>query len=342
LATFFLNFSKSPEDLATEALCYILGKSAIANTAMLRFLQQVNPKLPETLVFTSQKVGDERERPDIIGKDVQGAEIFLGEAKFWAGLTDNQPLAYLERLKGKTGSILLFISPQKRLGTLWPEIIRRCQDANLNYMAQPKLSNFLEIAKCDQFPIVALASWRAILNIIQSALEAEDEIEILSDVSQLRGLCDRMDEEAFLPLQSHELASNGGTWIVQYCDLVYDLTERLIQKKLVENQKLNTAGAHARYGRYFLAGVYGCMIQFNVHWWSKIRGTPLWLSIKNGSTSPWSFPDEAQNKLIDLEMEEPSLLIKHENALIIPLYLPIGEERDFAMDNVLTQLREVF
>jgi hypothetical protein len=335
------NFSKGPEDLATEALCYILGKSGTANTALLNFLQGINPNFPESLNFSSQEVGDGGERPDIIGKDGQGVENFLGEAKFWAGLTDNQPVTYLERLQDVTGSILLFIAPQKRLATLWPEIVRRCQNANLEYVVQSKTPKYLRFAKCERYPILALTSWRAILNLIQSALEAEGEIDTLSDISQLRGLCDRMDEEAFLPIQSTEQASMGGTRIVQYCDLAYQLVGRLADEGLAVTQNLTATGAHARYGRYFMVGEYGCMIQFNAHWWSTYRETPLWMSIQKGPDSPWTFSEEAQAKLISLEMEEPSRLIKHENALIVPLYLPTGEEKENVVEDVLSQIRKV-
>jgi hypothetical protein len=335
------NFSKSPEDLATEALCYSLGKSTAANTAMLNFLRQINPNFPESLNFSTQGVGDKGERPDLIGKNTQGVEIFLGEAKFWAGLTDNQPISYLERLKKETGSILLFITPQKRLATLWPEIVRRCQNANLDYAVQSKTTKYLRSARCEHFPNLALTSWRALLNLIQSALEAEGEIDTLSDISKLRGLCDRMDEDAFLPIQSPELASMGGTRVVQYCDLAYQLIGKLVDEELAVTQNLTASGTHARYGRYFLVGEYGCMIQFNAHWWSTYRETPLWMSIKKGPDSPWTFPEEAQAKLISLEMEEPSRLIKDGNALIVPLYLPTGKEKDKVMEEVLSQLRDI-
>ena len=48
----------------------------------------------------------------------------LIEAKFWAGLTDNQPIAYLERLPSNTPSALLFIAPTARLEILWNELRR--------------------------------------------------------------------------------------------------------------------------------------------------------------------------------------------------------------------------
>ena len=50
----------------------------------------------------TQPTGKEGERPDLAGVDREGRECVLIEAKFWAGLTSNQPVAYLKRLPSTT------------------------------------------------------------------------------------------------------------------------------------------------------------------------------------------------------------------------------------------------
>ena len=72
----------------------------------------------------TQATGKEGERPDLAGFDRDGRERVLIEAKFWAGLTGNQPVAYLERLPANTPSALLFVAPAARLETLWNELLR--------------------------------------------------------------------------------------------------------------------------------------------------------------------------------------------------------------------------
>jgi len=54
-------FSQSPENLGTEALCFILGKSRAANQAFTRFIAQSGAVLPETLNFETQSPGEENE-----------------------------------------------------------------------------------------------------------------------------------------------------------------------------------------------------------------------------------------------------------------------------------------
>ena len=56
------------------------------------------------------------------GLDAVGAERLFIENKFWAGLTENQPAGYLDRLRAEGGAVLLFVVPTKRLPILWPEL----------------------------------------------------------------------------------------------------------------------------------------------------------------------------------------------------------------------------
>ena len=44
---------------------------------------------------------------------------------------------------------------------------------------------------------------------------------------QLQGLCEQMDSSAFLPLQSEELTSNTSRRLLQYCDIVDNVIDRL-------------------------------------------------------------------------------------------------------------------
>ena len=67
--------------------------------------------------------------PDLAVFGHDGQERILLEAKFWAGLTENQPGTYLARLPddGAT-SVLLFVAPEARLESIWTELRRRTED----------------------------------------------------------------------------------------------------------------------------------------------------------------------------------------------------------------------
>src|SRR5436190_207432 len=93
-----LSFASHPENLATEGLHFVLNRSPEARRLFLRFLSQAGCALPGDLAFETQAAGDDGAIPDLVGRDADRAEAAIVEAKFWAGLTERQPSAYLDRL----------------------------------------------------------------------------------------------------------------------------------------------------------------------------------------------------------------------------------------------------
>jgi len=104
-------FTKSPENIATESLIYILDKSVLLKSASVRFIRNLSPQLPEITSLKTQVSAKDRTIPDIVGVDENLNEYLIIEAKFWAGLTENQPVKYLERLPDTHGAIFLFLAP---------------------------------------------------------------------------------------------------------------------------------------------------------------------------------------------------------------------------------------
>ena len=79
------------ETLATEALGYILGRSVAARRALRAMVSEGANDVGEIVSARTEVTGEENERVDLVGFDADGDERVLVEAKFWAGLTDNQP-----------------------------------------------------------------------------------------------------------------------------------------------------------------------------------------------------------------------------------------------------------
>jgi hypothetical protein len=346
-----LNFSASPENLATEAFCFILNRSETAKKAFIRFVSKVNPSLPSTLRFETQihTPGNSSEenttlssdsRPDFAGRDDANNPIVLGEVKFWAGLTDNQPVTYLK--KYPESSILLFIAPSKRIPLLWNELIRRCKGAGLNFQSTQVEDDEFKSVNFDKEPILVLTSWRRILNSIRHAAEADGDVDILSDILQLEGLCNRMDQDAFLPIRSEELTSDIAKRILQYCDLVDEVTEVLVNSGVASTKGLQKASWSGVTLRSMVIHNHGCQLQFNSDLWNRYGRTPIWFGVKKIVTNKnWTFPVEAKTKLISLELEEPSRLIHHENAIYVPLFVPTGVEKNDVMKSLLLQIQEI-
>ncbi|MDP1624451.1 MAG: hypothetical protein Q8L64_01650 [bacterium] len=346
-----LNFSASPENLATEAFCFILNRSEAAKMAFVRFVSQVNPSLPLTLRFETQihTPGNSSEentnvtsdsRPDFAGRDDANTPVMLGEVKFWAGLTDNQPVTYLK--KYPESSVLMFVAPSKRLPLLWNELIRRCKDAGLGFRSTQAEDDEFKSVNFDKEPILLLTSWRKVLNAIRNAVEADGDADILSDILQLEGLCNRMDQDAFLPIRSEELTSDTAKRILQYCELVDDITDALVNSGVASTKGLQKTSWSGVTGRYMTIHSHGCFLHFNSRLWRDFGGTPIWFQIqKAGTGKNWSFASEAKTKLIKLELEEPSRLLHIENRLYVPLFIPMGVEKSDIIKSLLKQLQEV-
>jgi hypothetical protein len=126
-------FSTHPENLATEALAFILNRSATMREELRNLFGRTGIELPPLARFRSQAGDDQGNIPDLIGLDATGAEQLFIENKFWAGLTENQPAGYLERLSANDSGLLIFIVPSRRFaiepgdapaepGSSWPAI----------------------------------------------------------------------------------------------------------------------------------------------------------------------------------------------------------------------------
>lgn len=270
--------------------------------------------------------------------DSESRQVLLVEAKFWAGLTGNQPVTYLKRLPSQADGLLLFVAPALRFDTLWSELLRRCQEGNFavgqshNDIAQ----DFIAV-KVGPAKTLALTSWRAVLAYILRSLETEGEHHAASDVQQLQGLCERMDSEAFLPLRSDELTSNIGTRIVQYCEIVDEVVNKGKAAGIVSTDGLRPTRGPGFYGRYLALHGHVCNLQFNATLWGSLRATPLWLGIHELKDKPWS-----KDALASLEREQPSRLLSDRRGhLAVPINLPTGAEKQEVVSAVFKQMKEV-
>ncbi len=108
------------EDIAVEALGYIF-QSRAARRVMEEVLRDGGAEVGPIEQVRTQ-VSEGQTRPDLVGVDQHNKECLFIEAKFWAGLTEQQPTAYLDRLPPHTA--LLFVAPASRIELLWAELRR--------------------------------------------------------------------------------------------------------------------------------------------------------------------------------------------------------------------------
>lgn len=343
LAHLYSRIKGSPEDIATMSLCYVLENSESAKQVFCNYLSSISgiENIPD-LYFKTQVSGENSERPDLVGSDRNNDEVLLCEAKFWAGLTKNQPLAYLERLRKSENSMekaLVFICPKARIISLWGELTRII---NASEAVKSDESQELKRVKVGGV-LMTIVSWGEIVNIIMQALSAEHS-PIFSDVQQLQGLCERMDEEAFLPFSQEDFGIDKAQRILSFYNIVDKVAGELINNMGASSKGLKATSQYGGYSRYLRIGDFGISIRYSCNYWISLAETPFWLTIKEIENDTWIFAREAREKLKSYENNIPKKLFYNENwqELLIPLYVPAYAYEDEVVNAIFETVKNVF
>ncbi len=340
-------FSSSQENLATEALNYLLGKSDHLRNGFLEFINQAGCEIGGPLTFSTQSAGEDNAIPDLVGVNNDGKKVVVGEAKFWAGLTENQPLTYVKHLPSNEKSILLFIAPARRFQTLWPEIKRRCTDAGIVLSDERTIGEEFLGTRMNDKQYLGLCSWRSLLNVLSITANTHNLLDVAGDIQQLDGLCSRMDSEAFLPIQSTELSSGHGLRYLHYHQIVDEVVEKLVHERVVNLQGLKASPAWGKYTRYMKKGEdgqtesYALAMQFHGPNWSKIRETPIWLRLWEIIDDKWLDSSSLRNQLHSLKLLNPPKVIEIDDRVLVPLHIPIGKEKDDVVFSLFNQVVDV-
>jgi hypothetical protein len=327
-------FVLQPENLATEALGYILSQSSAARSALMEFSREMGAECEAPDYFTTQSSNDDGSRPDIVGKDRESAPSYFLEAKFWAGLTANQPVSYLDALPSDKG-FLLFVVPSRRVETVWPELVRRIDRANM-LMTDESTRGLSGRSARIGGKTLALTSWSDVLQALRRAADDAGEKEVVADILQLSALCARMDAEAFIPLRGEELTSDLGRRVLQFCDLADEVTTVLEKSKKANLKGLRATGGKGWYGRYMRFGGRVVFLQYNSKEWMKRGRSPLWLDV-------WGPTGKACT--VEADLLRKSDIVVYENtrrgSCSIPMYLQEGVERNEVVKSIVTQMEVV-
>lgn len=279
--------SQEYENIATEGLDFILHSSESARTGLVKLLRGIAPDLP-SLHFRTQLTDDDA-RPDMWGFNGSVPRVLI-ENKFWAGLTDKQPVHYLELLAKQIQqpTVLLVVVPAAREETTWRELHSRIKDVKVLIQSQNTTAGVRSIA-VGRGPILALTSWKKLLWAIEAELKDEPQVE--NDLLQLRGLCDEADKNAFMPIAATALTDQRTPAFVLQLNLI---RERAVEKastagvlstrnSLEENPRKGQLLPKSDWecaGRYVCfprASGVGAWIGTEFTLWKEQGSTPLWL-----------------------------------------------------------------
>ena len=240
-------FTNQTELVATKALAYILGRSPAARDALRELLRTGGADVGPIVGVEAESTGDDTGRVDLALRNDVGEERVLIEAKFWACLTGNQPAAYLERLPndGKP-SVLLFVAPEMRLGTLWPLIRGRAKDDGFTLVDGSKTDYLQTAAVAESNRFLMLTSWRAMLSDMRLRASVNSDAPAEADILQLNALCERRDTEAFLPIRAGEFGPDFPRRIRDLWRLIDNAPEIAEQKGFVSVKGFNKQAGFGR------------------------------------------------------------------------------------------------
>lgn len=279
LAHLYPYIKGSQEDVATYSLQYLLSQSDKLNSAFTKMVaEKMNIELENKMQYLCQVTGEseERERPDMVGKNSNGNEAILFEMKFYASLTHNQPNTYLKRLNKSNGKGLLFVCPEIRKTSLWGEIKERCNDENLLVVNEFCVeTNGIKLA---------ITTWKEIIDRLKDVAMSND-IDFMSDLSQLEGYCNKMDSDAFIPFSADDLSAKAAIKEERYYEVVDEVTNLLVNTEK-KRKCLRSGSANAnRYGytNRLMVDNYYLEILYDRSMWKNPETveTPFWLGVSD-------------------------------------------------------------
>jgi len=275
LAHLYSHIRGSQEDVATLSLQYILSQSEELRQGFNRLIgSKLHIDLTDVTKYHCQATGDNQERPDLSGRDNSGKEQVLCEAKFYAGLTENQPLAYLERLRVENGKGLIFICPEVRITSLWNKVQERCFECTIQ-----EIDKACVVVNGVSMSII---SWNEILTELQRIAVASAP-EALSDLNQLNGYCKEMDMDAFIPFTAEELGAITARKQRRYTQVITRTMDLIHADKNLETTKAVRTSYNGGFEYKMQVNQLNINLAYDEIMWSKpeTKDTPFWFAIKN-------------------------------------------------------------
>ncbi|MDE0098299.1 MAG: hypothetical protein OXM87_01565 [Truepera sp.] len=186
--------SSGEEPAATQALAYLLNASTDIAQAFVDVVGRTG-----IAAFTPGRIVVEEQHgnhfPDLTIRDTDGVIRVLVENKFWAGLTDAQPVDYLKALPGDVSSVLVFIVPHQRVYGLWGELRKKCRH-NAVELGSGSTADGIIWARTGP-RLLAITSWKHVLGRLEHAASSGGHTALQQDIVQLRGLT--ADERCRVP-----------------------------------------------------------------------------------------------------------------------------------------------
>lgn len=324
---------QQPEPAATQALTYILKSNPVLTRSMVDILRSANiefepGRVDAELVF-------EESQPDITIFDEHGRLRMFIENKFWAGLTEAQPVSYLEKLAADPPSALVFVVPEERVPTVWSELKQRCDDKELEWN-QALNGNKKKYHASVNGKTVMVVSWKTVLTGLWDIARMEGLESAKHDITQLQGLVNSVNMGAFLPIQAHETNNQViPNRLINYIDLIPPVITKLKEANIANTDGLAWGFRFYQTGHFLSIHAnqkFPAWLGIHHQRWRDKGISPLWCRIKGHGLNVTHF--ETVPELF-------TVAFMHGENVWIPIRLKTGVERDEVIENVVEQFKHI-
>ncbi len=315
LAHLFPRIKGSQEDVATYSLSYILEQSVILNEAFTKLISsKLHIQLEKSLSYNCQDADSDFGRPDIAGYDA-GALKVLCEAKFYAGLTANQPVSYLKRLQGIENSGVIFICPRDREISLWDKVVELAKATELS---GSKIDDGCMDYSGTRMSVI---SWSEILaELLRVATERHPEM--IGDLRQLEGFCNKVESEAFIPLNDDDFSIQTARNIDRYYEVVDQVSAILKTHKEYSptTKGLRNSPRWQGYSTYLYMDGKGISVNYLRNLWKAPTSviTPFWCHIRDIEEGKWKLTDRMNRFLSTIDNNKVELFYGDPYMALIP------------------------
>ena len=316
------------EDVATDALSFILSRSSSARVALSELLGDENGPLPIAKAQTWM-TDTHGAVPDLACYDDAGGLAALIESKFWAPLTHHQPVTYWQGLPTDQRSVLLFLAPDYRVdqGTLWDELEAKLHDAGHELGPADRNHGLITAPSRGNQRRLTLTTWQLLLDRMARMAKEHDDTQACFEIAELQGLA-ASAIEGDRPTRDENLKQ-----------LIAESVKRVEQSKWADTKGLTVGQGFDFYGRYLRLAGAGAWLGIDYRAAKQWEGTPLWLSF----SGDWGA--DVSEKLEDVRsrlkgMAETGIEWRS-GAVNLPIDLPAGADREKTLDAIVTQLERI-
>ncbi len=275
LAYLVSSFPGNTEDIATEALRHIFDHSDACGVALNDVIQSGVRGVNAITAVRSQVLKADGTRPDLVGFDETGMERVLIEVKFWAELTPNQPNGYIDRLPDDGPALVMFLAPEDRVQSLWPQLQGRISQRFDPLVETESERRCVRLGNTQKH--LMIVSWGGLLDSMAARTGDYAEAGVETEIRQLRSLAKYADYRAFKPIRRGDEFDDSEMRQRQYKRLIDAATERGIEQEWASRKGLRATPRGYGYGRY--VKLRGTIVWFgiNVNQFERTGETPLWV-----------------------------------------------------------------